>query len=112
MISISAETNRRILAMFQSVEHDIVIDTLLKECGDNLPLVNSSYAQLAERIRFAVIKLSKGDIWELNKWVNHSKIDWRDVLMAAGFGNGVEDHLKWWPNEDNKPEQSPGPAAS
>jgi hypothetical protein len=97
MISISEETEKRIRAMFPPNEIDTVRDMLLNECSDNLPLVEAAYAQLAERIRFSVLKLSQGDIAALRKYVEQAKIDWRDVLVAAGFGSGLEDHLQWWP---------------
>ncbi len=98
MITVSEETNKRVRALFPAEQQEIVIDILLRECGDNLPLVDPSYGQLAERIRFSVIKLSRGELAELNKWVDLAKIDWRDVLVAAGFGGGIEGHLEWWPD--------------
>ena len=98
MIAISTETNKRVLAQFPAEEQQVVLDILLNECGDNLPLIDPSFEQLAERIRFAVIKLSRGELDELNKWVSQAKTDWRDVLVAAGFGGGIEDHLEWWPD--------------
>lgn len=27
--------------------------------------------------------------------VELAQLDWRDVLMAAGFGNDLEAHLRW-----------------
>ena len=98
MIPVSEETKKRVKALFPAEEREAVIDILFRECGDNLPLVDPSFAQLAERIRFAVIKLSAGEIAGLNKWVNIAKADWRDVLVAADFANGMEDHLAWWPD--------------
>jgi hypothetical protein len=98
MIDISTETNKRVLAQFSADEHQVVLNILLNECGDNLPLIDPSFVQLVERIRFAVIKLSQGELDELNKWVGLAKKDWRDVLVAAGFGSGIEDHLDWWPD--------------
>ncbi len=98
MIPISGETEKRISAMFPPQDIGTARDILLNECGDNLPLVEPTYPQLAERIRFSVIRLSQGDLAALRKWVEQAKADWRDVLVAAGFGNGLEDHLKWWPD--------------
>ncbi len=98
MIAVSPETCKRVQALFPPAEQGRVIDLLLRECGDNLPLVDTAYAQLAERIRFAVLRLSKGDRAELEKWVGRAKTDWRDVLLAAGFASGSEDHLQWHPD--------------
>lgn len=52
-----------------------------------------------ERVRFAALKLSKGDLRELKKAVKLAQTDWRDLLMAAGFGNDVNAHKKWSQDE-------------
>jgi len=98
MIAISTDTNRRVEVLFPAEDHETVRDILLTECGDNLPLVDPTFELLAERIRFAVIKLSGGKVTELHKWVGRAKTDWRDVLLEAGFASGIEDHLDWWPD--------------
>ena len=51
-------------------------------------------ADLLERVRFAVLKISNGDIGELREAVRHAQIDWRDVLVAAGFGERLA-HREW-----------------
>lgn len=50
-----------------------------------------------ERVRFAVLKLSGGDLEKLRKAVKLAQTDWRDVLMAAGFGHDVNAHKSWSP---------------
>jgi hypothetical protein len=42
-----------------------------------------------ERVRFAVLKLSGGDLEKLRKAIKLAQTDWRDLLMAAGFGHDV-----------------------
>ncbi len=69
--------------------------SLLNECGDNLPLVDSSYVDLAERIRFAVLKLSRGNYERLVEAAREAAIDWRDTLVAADFANDTKAHLAW-----------------
>ncbi len=95
MIAVSAETAKRVHAAFPVAAHALVLDILLNECGDNLPLVDTSYTQLAERIRFAVIDLSRGDVAQLRAHIKEAQTDWRDVLVAAGFSHGIHDHRKW-----------------
>jgi hypothetical protein len=51
-----------------------------------------------ERIRFAVLKLSAGDLKALQRAIDLAKIDWRDVLVAAGFCSDVTAHKSWWPD--------------
>lgn len=51
-----------------------------------------------DRIRFAAIKLSDGDLEKLDRAIALAKADWRDLLMAADFGHDVEQHNKWYVN--------------
>jgi hypothetical protein len=88
----------RILQLFALADRDLVTALLLDECGDHLPLVNSSNSAAVERIRFAVLKLSGGDLNALQRAVDLAKTDWRDVLVAAGFGSDVKAHFRWWPD--------------
>lgn len=97
MIPVSAATRRRVDALFPANHREEVMARLQEECGDNLPMVETSYEQLAERIRFAVLKLSGGNIQQLSNQVQEAARDWRDVLMAAGFGEDVQAHLAWEP---------------
>ncbi len=99
MIELSTETKIRIEAAFSLSERTAVENLLITECGDTLPLVEKNYIELAERIRFAVLKLSGGSYQSLTTWVALSKIDWRDTLVAAGFGSSIKGHLDWHPNK-------------
>lgn len=97
MIPFSPETKRRIQILFPPDEREGVEALLFAECGDNLPNVESNYIQPAERIRFAILKLSDGRLDKLREWINDAAKDWRDTLMSAGFGWNVVDHLEWFP---------------
>lgn len=55
------------------------------ECGYNLPLRGNHNEEEVERIRFAVLKLSRGNVDKLKKAVVDANTDWRDVLLWAGF---------------------------
>ncbi len=97
MIEMSSDTRQRIHKLFLESDWDAVEQMLLTKCGDNLPLVDSTYIELAERIRFAVLKLSGGNISELEQQIALAAIDWRDTLVAAGFGHSVTAHKSWMP---------------
>lgn len=98
-IELSEPTLSRLRALFFGSERDEAIKILLEECGDNLPLCENTTPEKCERIRYAVLKLSEGKISELKGAVEIAKTDWRDVLVAAGFGNSVTIHNDWWPKE-------------
>jgi hypothetical protein len=57
-----------------------------------------------ERCRAAALKCSDGDLSKLEKAVTLAQIDFRDLLMAAGFGE-VTAHLKWKPMPASEPAQ-------
>jgi hypothetical protein len=59
--------------------------------------VNSASEAASERLQFAALKLSEGNLDKLDRAVALAKIDWRDLLMAAGFGEDIKAHLAWLP---------------
>ncbi len=67
----------------------------MNDCGNNLPFFEDADEYGLERVRFAVIKLSRGNIKKLEEWVQAAQLDWRDVLMAAGFGKSITAHQRW-----------------
>jgi hypothetical protein len=97
---LSSETRRRLDALFTGAERDVAADLLLTQCGANIPLWTSTDPKGLERIRFAALKLSNGDLAELRRAVDIAQIDWRDALVAAGFGNDPHAHEHWFPKWD------------
>lgn len=53
-----------------------------------------------ERVRIAAIRVSRGSLPGLLQAIDLGQTDFRDLLMAAGFGRDVEAHLYWWPRAD------------
>ncbi len=72
---------------------------LVDECGNNLPFPHELDQFQLERFRFAALKLSEGHVPRLEQAIDLAKRDWRDLLMAAGFGEDVTEHERWWPSE-------------
>jgi hypothetical protein len=97
MLRLSDATTARLRALFSPAEQAAAIRLLEEDCGASLPFCEAATSESAERIRFAVLKLSRGDLGELRSSVEHARIDWRDVLVWAGFGDDVEAHRRWWP---------------
>jgi len=71
------------------------VQWLEDECGDNLPSCKNHDEYQMERIRFAAIKLSGGNIQKLLEAIDEARMDWRDLFMAAGFGHDVSAHEQW-----------------
>ena len=97
-IPLSSETRRRLDALFAGPDRRDASELLATQCGDNLPLWHGKDPTGLERIRFAALKLSNGSLAELIRAVQIAQVDWRDVLVAAGFGHDVRAHLAWFPD--------------
>lgn len=92
---LSRDTWRLIQAAFPLEQQEEVARLLVEECGNNLPFLEEIDAKGLERYRFAALKLSQGDIDKLLEAVVLAQIDWRDLLVAAGFGYSVDAHAIW-----------------
>src|SRR5207253_887916 len=74
---LSPETQRRLDALFVGAARQTAADLLITRCGTNLPFCEGFDARGLERIRFAALKLSNGDLGELRRGVELAQIDWR-----------------------------------
>ena len=91
-------TIERIDLLFQGAEdRQFVTKILIEQCGANLPFYEDATPEFCERIRYAVLKLSNGSLAEFQRAVKIANEDWRDSLVAAGFGSSVTIHESWWP---------------
>jgi len=95
--AISTETQRRIDLLFPPWQRQQVATLLATQCANNLPFLESLSATELERYQFAALKLSNGTIEGLQKAIEVANSDWRDLLVAAGFGHSVRVHEKWLP---------------
>ncbi len=96
MVPMTNATERHLVRLFRSEEVAEVTALLETECAANLPLLGTAATPLGlERIRFAVLRCSGGDLGRLRDAITLAKSDWRDVLVAAGFAARVEAHLAW-----------------
>ncbi len=68
---------------------------MAEECGQNLPFMKAADERSLERVRFAILKISQGDPDRLLEAVALAQVDWRDVLVSAGFGYDVLAHQEW-----------------
>ena len=96
-VPLSEETTRRLEALFEGAARREAARLLMTQCADNLPLWKRTDEKGLERIRFAVLKLSGGDLAKLQDAVRRAQVDWRDVLVAAGFAHHVWAHESWFP---------------
>lgn len=65
------------------------------QCARNLPSCENADARSLERLRFAALKVSRGELARLSHAMREARMDWRDLLMAADFGLDVNAHEIW-----------------
>jgi hypothetical protein len=97
MVPLSSLTKTRVSEVFRADEVKAAADLLEAECGDNLPFMQGATAEELERIRLAVLRVSQGEMVRLESACKVAKVDWREVLVAAGFGQDAGAHLSWVP---------------
>lgn len=97
MVLVSPRTRSHIERMFDGEDRARVEESLIENCGDDLPLWHDKTPEGLERIRFAVLKLSAGELDRLDVFIREAQTDWREVLVAAEFAEDVQAHLKWSP---------------
>ncbi len=78
---------------FPITDRAAISDLLVNDCGSNLPLANDE--ALIERIRLAVLCLAVEHSADVLDHIRAAQVDWRDVLVAAGFASNLQAHLEW-----------------
>jgi hypothetical protein len=96
-VPLSSDTLLRLKAVFPPREQAEAEQLLAELCGSNLPFCEDSDPTSLERVRFAALKVSAGNLSELYSAVELANIDWRDLLVAAEFADDVEAHRSWFP---------------
>ena len=99
-LRLSSETEWRVTFLFPRDQREQARTMLQDECGNNLPFCQNQNESEMERIRFAALKLSGGNLNRLQKAVQFAKKDWRDLLIAAGFADDINIHRSWVPERE------------
>ena len=86
---------RIVQKMFSLEQQEEAGRLLVTECGNSLPFCATLDEVSLERVRFAVLKSSNGDMTALLQAIDVAQTDWRDALVAAGFGSDVNEHDHW-----------------
>ena len=99
MTPLTPAVAQKIEALFAPESREAAGRMLAERCGADLPLSTHMGPNPSgfDRIRFAVLKLSRGDLERLRREIDGAHFDWRDTLVAAGFGEDIHAHLRWNP---------------
>ena len=82
---------KKINAMFPDNSNEVK-ETLINLCDD---IICSEPGVLSERICAAILKSSQGNMDLLYESIESANIDWRDILVGAGFGDDINAHKEW-----------------
>lgn len=96
---LSPRTKQHVAALFGPELQQQASSLLIEQCGTNLPLLEALDPVGLERYRFAALKLSCGQLDKLQQAVKLAQIDWRDLLVDAGFADDTKAHESWSPEQ-------------
>lgn len=107
---ISDETLWRIEALFPPEQREEVIVRLAFECGRNVPHFERQSPVELERLQFAALKYSQGEMALLRRGIAQAQRDWRDLFVGVGFA-AVDAHRQWKPEKRYETIQEDTPRA-
>ena len=101
------DTENLIKHFFNADQQDRIFIALIEQVTPVLLDCISWTPEQFARIHFAIIKLAAQQNIPLDKAIALAKLDWRDLLMIAGFGEDINAHLFWmkeilYPDTENK----------
>ena len=95
MNNITHKSIRLVQKLFSNEDKEQAIILLKDECGNNLPFCEEYSPEALDRIRFAAIKISNGNLDQLKSAVIMANTDWRDLLVYANFATDINMHNEW-----------------
>ncbi|MGI9242106.1 MAG: hypothetical protein ACR2RV_15010 [Verrucomicrobiales bacterium] len=95
-IPLSDDTKRAAEILLDSDTRHRIEKRLVTETSEEIPMWHDFSPEGMERIRFSVIKLIAQNPEDENIAFNHAKMDWRDLFVAAGFGDSATEHERWF----------------
>jgi len=95
-IALSERTRNLIAKMFSKSDGIVISDMLYRAVSAKVPFCADSSAEEMERIRFAILKMTKDSPLNLAVGIFLAQSDWRDLLMSAGFGDDAAQHMAWY----------------
>lgn len=96
LIPLSRRCEKVAARLFDEPRCTHVKNRLLAEASENIPFHENSDSAGMDRIRFAIMKLISKPNTDEDLIFELAKRDWRDLLVAAGFGYSADEHNKWY----------------
>jgi len=80
-----------ITVLFEIKDRETVTEMLTEEC--NAEGLHTTSVDGVEHTQLTVLNISNGEVDKFLAVAELAQVDWRDALMAAGFGEDVNAHL-------------------
>ena len=95
-MNLISDNVKKIVEIQFEKESDLIVAQLQEFC-EFLSKVFSTEVEIEtyERYCFAVLKLAESSSYKLHKAIDLGKMDYRDLLMSAGFGESLSIHNEW-----------------
>ena len=97
MIELSKNTIQIVDTLFGHDQGAHVCELLKTQWSENLHFCEVGDQYSMERIRLSALRLSEGQLEKLSQANDLAQLDWRDLLMAADFGEDPKVHERWTP---------------
>ena len=97
MVPLSERTRKRVRAIFPGRVAAQAEWLLAEECAERVPGWPDNSPRGLERLRFAAIRSSGGELPRLVASIGLANTDWRDLLVSARFAKSAWSHRFWVP---------------
>jgi len=98
-IVLSDPTQERLERLFRKEEQPEARKILIDASSGYESVFGAVSGDSLERFHIAALKTSKGSLEKLRLSADLMQIDYRDLLVTAGFANDIKAHLKWLPGK-------------
>jgi hypothetical protein len=94
-IALTADAERRVQAVYAPEERAEARRMLELDCGSAVESGWGKEPAAYDRVRFAAMKASFGRLEGLRRAIALAQVDWRDLLVEAGFAHDATEHTRW-----------------
>ena len=94
-IPLSDRTRRLAEILLQEPERSRISQRLVDEAAEDTPMWHDFSPEGMDKIRFSILRLIAQHPKNENIAFNHARYDWRDLFMAAGFGEEYNKHINF-----------------
>jgi putative acetyltransferase len=81
--------------LFAPADKPVAALKLAAACPADTTLRSAAHTSELERVRLAILRLANGTLHGLDAAIAAANTDWRNTLVAAGFGHSTTAHQVW-----------------